>query len=260
MRKIAIICFILLTAILLTALLMAGCNSISNTRSAASAAEIIQKDYNYEKLFYGTHKIEFEIHLETIGYPNNIINPAGKLIEDLVYQSKDLDGYAAYLEKRFTENDSASDFEPFLNDDGTQYVYHSSLTENYTVEFQNEDYIIINYNTWYYRSGAAHGNYQVQYYIIDMAERKLLYINELINQVPDSVLAGIITEECGIENFQRDNIWPPDTISVKKEGAELLWNVYSIAPYSAGLVSIIIPNVAANQYLTDKGKAIRAAR
>jgi len=244
--------FLFLSAVLL----LADCNSISNSRSDESGIEIIQKDYNYEKMFYGTHKIEFEIHLENIGYSNN----TGKLIEDLIYQSRNPDEYADYLEKRFTENDSALDFQPVLNDDGTQYIYHSCLTENYTIEFHNDEYIIINYNTYYYRSGAAHGNYLVQYYIIDIAERKLLYINELINPVPDSVLKGIIADEYDIDSLQRDYIWPPDTISIKNKGAELLWNVYTIAPYSAGLISIIIPDGIADQYLTDKGTAIKAAR
>jgi len=223
------------------------------SKQVLNTAQITAKDYIYEKIFFGTHNIEFEIHLENSG-------SSAELIEKLIYKNRNMDEYAAYLEERFTEQYSADDYPLLMNDDGTQYIYHSSLIENYSIEFCDGKFIIIYYNTWYYRSGAAHGNYLFEYYIIDAAERKLLEINELITPIPDSVLKEIIADKYETELFLRDNIWPPDSISVKPEGVELLWNVYTITPYAAGHVSIEIPCSAADLYLTEKGKLISAGR
>ncbi|MCL2214612.1 MAG: RsiV family protein [Treponema sp.] len=264
MRKNLKLSLILISTLLLTVLL-AGCSSTSNTRSGESsgnAAEISKKDYKYDKLYYGTHNIEYDIHLENIVYSDragSIVTAAGSLIEELIYQNKNFDDYAAYLEKRFTDESAAGGFPLIMNGDGTQHIYQSSLTENYSIEFHDESFVIILYSTFYYNSGAAHGNYEFNYYIIDIAEQRLLTINDLIDPVPDSILKEFIMDKYGIDNYLRDNIWPPDTISINNEGVILLWNIYTITPYAAGFISIVLPDKTVNPYLTSKGKVVKAA-
>ena len=228
-------------------------NAAPNESAAEVSGEIVQKDYVYKKTFFGTHEIEFEIHLENIAHGFS----AAKLIEKLIYQNLNLDGYAVYLENRFLGNSAAADYPPFLNEDGTQYVYHSMLTENYKIEYFDESFVIIAYDTWYYNSGAAHGYYCFQFYIIDIAAEKIMEISDLLLPVPDSVLKEIIFTEYGIDNFLRDNIWPPDTININPEGIQLLWNVYTITPYAAGYISINIPDSIAGSHLTERGKQLK---
>jgi hypothetical protein len=56
-----------------------------------------------------------------------------------------------------------------------------------------------------------------------------------------------------------ESLWPPDTVSFTASGILLYWNVYSIAPYSAGPIEIIAPYDAIDDYLTAHGKSLKAS-
>ena len=239
------------TFIFLLAVLLFGCATNSgNNRAVTQDTGIIYKDYNYENTIYETHKIRFEFHLENIKYSQS----TAALIEKLIYQNKDFDDYAVYLENKFIDTYVSGFYPPVYYDDGTLYYYESCLVENYYFEYHDEEYIIIYYNYYFYTSGTAHGNYGFLYYIIDIAAEKILTINDLISPVPDSVLIELIREEYEVNYFLRDHIWPPDTINLSKEGASLSWNIYTITPYVTGFVYINLPDE--NKYLTEKGRVI----
>jgi len=237
--------------IIFSVILLAGCAVNSGiTTPAAPDTGIIHKDYNYENLLYGTHKIHFEFHLENINYSQS----TAALIEKLIYRNKDFDNFAFHLENDFTERYISGFYPPVFYDDGTQYYYESCLIENYYIEYHDADYIIIYYNSYFYTSGTAHGNYAFFYYIIDIAAEKILAFNEIINPVPDAVLTDLIKNDYEVNYFLRDNIWPPDSINLSKEGVSLLWNIYTITPYVTGFVYVNIPDE--NKYLTEKGRTI----
>jgi len=214
-----------------------------------SGSGIIKNNYVYELTLYGTHKILFEIYLENIGYSDT----TDALIKKLIYQGKNPGEYADYLEKQFIENYATGYFPPITDDDGTQYFYKSNFAVNYVIDFHNDDFIIIHYNDYVY-SGGAHGNYQTFYYIIDIASERILNISDIIRPVPDAELNALIKKTYDFQNYLRDNIWPPDSINISNNGVFLLWNIYSITPYVAGLININLVN--ANPYLTEKGQAI----
>ena len=243
MKKTLIFC------LLLTALFLFGCAS---TPRSSSGSGIVKKDYHYEKTFYDTHTIEFEIHLENIRHNDS----AAGLIERLVYQNKNFDDYAGYVENKFVEDRATGFYRPIFYDDGTQYYYHSSMSESFIIDYHDDDYVIIHYSNHYYNSGAAHGNYWIEYYIIDIAAEKILSLNEIIAPVPDAILISLIKSEYDIENFLRDNIWAPDSINISKDGVSLLWNIYTISPYVIGDIYISLPHSTANTYLTEKGRQI----
>jgi len=243
--------YLVLSVFLLTVFLY-SCGTAANQRANSMLSEIIKKDYSYEKTYFETHDILFEIHLENTGHSQS----AAKLVERLVYGNMNFDEYAEYLENRFIGNLNSDDFILFINESGIQRAFQSSLIENYKVEYYDNDFIILFYTTYSYKSGNAHGDSLSLYYIIDIAQEKILEINDILSPVPDSVLTEIIAKKYGIDNFLRENIWPPDSISVISDGVILLWNVYSIAPHSTGAVSVTIPNSTANIYLTQKGKQL----
>ena len=103
----------------------------------------------------------------------------------------------------------------------------------------------------------AHGNYWVQYFIVDLTDEKILGIDDLIYPISDKLLREIIKEEYEIDYYLRENIWPPDTISFQKDGIILLWNTYSITPYATGLIEINIKNNIIESYLTEKGVKLK---
>jgi len=229
--------------LLITTMLFIGCD---NTPA------IVQKEYVYEKMFFENHRFTFDIHLENVGSSGKIHD----LINNLIYENKSFDEYIEYKERNFTGNIDESDY-PLMDDDGTENIYHSDLIEKYSIVFNNDMYIIFEYNTYYYISGTAHGNSFINYYVLDIKEKRILDINDLIYPIPDDLLKEIIESNYNENNFFRDNIWPPDAVNFCNKNVELIWNTYTLAPYALGIINIEIQDEIVGQYLTEKGKILR---
>jgi len=213
--------------------------------------EIISKHYQNEMKLQGTFTAEFDIRLENVGYSKK----KAKLVEKLVYQGKNFDEYFAFTEDNFVKTIDAKDFLPIIGEDGNEYYNQSYFNESYNILHYNDSYIIVEYNKYYVSSSAAHAYIWTEYFIIDMAQERLLGINDIATPLPDDFLNEMIKEDYNVDQFLRDNIWPPDTININHDNVELIWNVYTITPYSDGIISITLRN---DSFLTKKGKAIKA--
>ncbi|MDR0313986.1 MAG: hypothetical protein LBI14_10355 [Treponema sp.] len=216
---------------------------------------IIHKDYEYEKMFFDTHKFTFEFHLENTSNSNK----TSGLIERLIYQNKNFDDYVSLRENEFVGDIYKDDYLPMIGEDGTVYLYHSDLIERYTIEYYDDSFVIIQYHYYLYYAGAAHGFYWFEYYIVDIAEERILGLSDLVNQIPDDVLKEIIKSNYEIDSFLRDEIWSPDSVNIQKDNITLLWNIYSITPYFYGLIEIDIQDEICEPYLTEKAKMIKKA-
>ena len=207
---------------------------------------IISVDYQDEAMFFGALKIEFDIHLESI-------NNSETLIRKLIYDNKNFDEYIEYRKNEFIGSPDREIYQPEGNESG--YIYNYELNVKYNVLYNCDLYVIIKHSEYYY-TGGAHGNYWTMYYIIDLKEERIMDLDDLVNQIPDNILKDTIASTHNIVRFLSDEIWPPDSINTNNGKIELIWNVYSITPYSDGLINIIIPDLTVQQYLTDKGKEI----
>jgi len=238
--------------IILLALLIFSCGTVETSKELIKpySGVIIHKDYQYTKTFFGTQVVDFNMHLENIADSDK----SAKLAEELIYQNKSFDDYAEYLETRF--DGTSNEYPLFYNDDGTHKIFYLYLTENYNIIFHDEKFLLIKYHTEYY-TGGAHGNYLHKYYTIDIDAGKLLEIDDLIVQIPESVLSRILSADYDTDSFFQRDIWPPDTITFNTEGVELFWNVYTITPYAMGPVSAVIPYPTADSYLTNKGNQLK---
>jgi len=212
---------------------------------------IVNRQYQNEKILRGTFKAEFDIRLENVGYSKK----TAKLVERLVYQGKNFDEYFAYAENKFIETINDDDFLPIAGEDGKEYYNQSYFNESYNILHHNDSYIIIEYNKYYVFSYAAHGNIWTEYFIIDLAQERILGIDDIATPLSDDFLDDMIHENYNINTFLREQIWPPDTININHDSVELIWNVYTITPYSDGIISIALQN---DSFLTKKGKAIKA--
>jgi len=224
-------------------LLLAGC---------VKKESILQEHYSEEINLFGNYIAEFDIHLENAGYSKKISN----LIEKLIYNGMGFDEYIVNAQNEFIGPVSSDDFPPLVDDDGKTYFYKSFFNESYKIISHNKSFIIVEYNEYFYRSGAAHGNYWTNYFIIDIAQEKILSINDLMLPVSEDYLKKLIENEYNITHYLRSNIWPPDTININSDNIVLLWNTYTITPYSDGIIGLILYEV---QYLTDKGRVLQAS-
>ncbi|GBU28144.1 hypothetical protein R84B8_01702 [Treponema sp. R8-4-B8] len=213
--------------------------------------DIISKHYQNEMMIKGTFKAEFDIRLENVGYSKK----TARLVERLVYQGKNFDEYFTLAQEEFIKTINVNDFLPIIGKDGNEYYNQSYFNESYNILHYNDSYIIIEYNKYYVFSSAAHSNIWTEYFIIDIAQERLLGINDIATPLPDDFLYEMIKEDYRVDQLLRDNIWPPDTININHDSVELVWNVYTITPYSDGIINIVLQN---DSFLTKKGKAIKA--
>jgi hypothetical protein len=218
-----------------------------------STPEIIHKNFEYEKIVLDNYRFTFEIHLENFKYPIKV----SELIKKLIYQNNTFDEYISFIENKFIENISKENFPTIINDDETEYIYRSYLNETYNVEYYNDLFVIIKYFAYIYYSGMVHGNYMFKYFVIDLNNKRILEINDLIYQVPDELLKEIIQNKYKIDYYLRENIWPPDTISFKKDSIVLMWNIYTITPYVNGPIELNIQDKIIESYFTEKGITLK---
>jgi hypothetical protein len=221
--------------------------------SACGKKEDIKSvQYKEEKTLNGIFKAKFEISLENVARPQK----AAKLLEKLIYQGKSIDEYAVYAQDNFINTIKSEDFLPITGQDGKEYFNQSYFNEIYKILYHDNSYIIIEYNKYYAFSYAAHGNILTQYLIIDIAQGRILDIDDIAAPLPDDFLAGIIRTNYNMTGeFFRDHIWPPDTINIKRNSVELFWNVYTITPYAYGIIGVSLQD---DSFLTPKGKAVKA--
>ena len=223
--------------------------------SIVNAIEITGIENYYEKYLFDNYFLELNISLENIGNNENISN----LITELIYHNHGFNEYAAYIENLFLEDIGTTYFPDIIQEDGSVYIYRSYLSVEYSIEHINDNFIIIRYFEYVYYSGAAHGLYWIHYYIIDLSEKKLLEVNDLIINIPDEILIRKIESRYNIRYYLREYIWPPDSINFIKDGIELYWNIYQITPYSDGVIVIGFSYTDIEQYLTEKGRLMFAS-
>jgi len=213
--------------------------------SCGSDVIIESKNYRYNKTFSGGHKVEFDIYLENVGYSKKV----SRLVKKLVYQNMSFDKFAVYLENDFIER--------FSGDDGV-YTHNSHLSEDYNIVYHDAYNVIIQNNYYYIYRDMAHGYYAVNFYIIDIKEERILNIEDILNPIPDDILKELIEKDYEMEEYWRDNIWPPDTINIDRDGVEIVWGVYELAPYYIGWIWVDLPEEISKQYLTDRGRLIKS--
>lgn len=211
---------------------------------------IIQEHYRNDIILFDTYRVEFDIRLENIGYSDK----TARLIKSLVYQDKDFDEYITFTENEFIGPVTSEDFPPVTDEYEYEYLYQSFLNESYNILHHNKNFVVIEYNNYYYYSGAAHGMFWTKFYNIDIKDGKILEIDDLLNPIPDDFLVSLINEQYNIKFFLREEIWPPDTVYINRDNIELIWNVYTITPYSDGIICLIIQD---DTYLTKKGKSLK---
>jgi len=219
----------------------------------STAPKIVQKEYSNEKMLFTNYRITFEIHLENIGISGKIYN----LVNNLIYDNKNFNEYIKYTEDNFIRLIDEENYLPMTDEEGTEYLYQAYLNEKYSIVFYNDTHIIIKYDSYSYYAGAAHGNSLVEYFIIDLNEKRILDIDDLFISVPQTVIKGMLESNYAIENYLRENIWPPDTVNFRAESVELIWNTYTITPYVFGTIDVEVPYNVIEHYLTYKGKALK---
>jgi hypothetical protein len=208
--------------------------------------------YNYEKIVFDDYRFKLEFHLGALEGDKKIEG----LIKTLVYNGKEPDAYVGFKEQAVLGVLTKEDSPPQPGEEGKN-IRQGQYIERVEIKNYGGAFVILRRENYLYYSGQAHGISLIEYYVLDLDEAKILSLNELSSPIPEDILKSSIASKFDIDFNYRKSVWPPDTISLEPEGLLLLWNVYSIAPYSKGPVEITVPYSLTDGYLTEKARLIR---
>jgi hypothetical protein len=226
--------------------------SCKTTQTGSGGLKVREYEYAYQKMVFDDYRFKFEFHVTSLEGDKRIEG----IIKDLIYNGRSPDAYAEYKEKTVLE-DLAKEGRPPQAGGNGENLREGEYIESVGIKNYGDFFAILRRDEYTYYSGQAHGNPQTQYYVVDLDEARILSPGELSSAIPEDAVKESIASKFNIDFNYREFVWPPDTISLEREGLLLFWNVYSIAPYSEGPIEITIPYSRANSYLTEKAKLIR---
>ncbi len=188
-----------------------------------------------------------------------------KLIKDIIYDSLSVEKYADNIIDKNLPGDAAN---KIINPKTMPNKYSSwEYGEETAVKAVSANIIVIQQDQWEY-TGGAHGNSNTKYFVIDLVNKKRIFIDDIIkNQASPSfsmLIENSIRDQFEIKSdvplseigFFEDSIKLSEDFFINAEGIGFQWDKYEIAPYSMGQIEIIIPYALINDFLTDKGKQI----
>jgi hypothetical protein len=146
-------------------------------------------------------------------------------------------------------------------------MYDSEYIEQGTVEFSSASLVVFRHEYYFSSSIDAHGVSNTTYYVVDVARGEIIGLDDIV--LPGEQMTGILERflkkqyqvadgasltEAG---FFDEPLAPPDTFSVGQDGLRFVWNRYSIAPNSMGLIELTVPYDAIDACLTAKGRELK---
>jgi hypothetical protein len=235
-------------SVLSTLVMLLSCTTAQTGRGGLKIREY---EYNYEKMVFDDYRFKLKFNLGALEGDKKIEG----IIKALVYNGREPEAYVAFKEKAVLEVLGEEDSPPGFGEGGI--INQGEYIETVEVKSYGDSFVILRRDNYLYYSGQAHGISLTEYFVLDLDEAKILPPGGLVSAVPEDILKNSISLKHEIDFTYRESLWPPDTVSLEREGLLLLWNVYSIAPYSEGPIEITLPYSLVNGYLTEKAKLIR---
>jgi len=129
------------------------------------------------------------------------------------------------------------------------WMNYASINEM-NVVMNDNDWIVIRSSAYFYK-GGAHGNYGVSYINIDMRNKKVWTMEDILT-VDTLQLQTLLEAEARNqynmsptakleENYLTDEILPNGNVYITHTGITFVYNPYEIASYAQGIISLFIP-------------------
>lgn len=154
---------------------------------------------------------------------------------------------AADIDKEYT----LSSMNNWAIDDGFSVVY-------------NENNIVVLDNYHYEYTGGAHGNYSSSFINIDMANKKVLSIHDIIKIDSAALIQKLeiqarlhfgLDEQQGLNSRLFNNeLHIPDNFYIGAKGITFVYGLYEIASYADGIIELYIPYNKLSDMLTPSFK------
>jgi hypothetical protein len=121
---------------------------------------------------------------------------------------------------------------------------------------------------WEYYTGGAHGMHNRDYYVFSLGEKRRLSLGDIIldeaKPALDDLVEAALREQMGIPEWiplsERGFVEnPPDKLDdffLNSQGLGFQWDPYKIAPYSMGIIEVVIPYDALQGMFTPLGLSV----
>ncbi len=180
-------------------------------------------------------------------------NPDLKVLRDTLEQM----GYVTYVDGTHASPRSAKGME--LTD-----IDPASVTAgNYSVNILSLRYMSPNLAVWkdeleYYLAGAAHGRTQSRYLNYDIPANRVILLSDLFRNGYEKPLLAELKERLkeNPEVFEDADIYIPDNFFISEQGITFVYDVYAVAPFSAGEIEVSFAPYELNELLTPKASAL----
>ena len=212
-----------------------SCNlSIEYTYIKNSSQEVLKDTLNnyLTTLFFGDSYVNRPIEEIITDYTNDYVQTYKSDLESLFKEDKEIN----------KENGESI---------GPWYNYEKTLNSN--IESYNKDLLV--YKIYYQEyTGGAHGIYSTNYYNFDLKTKMILKLEDIFvpnykKALVEEIWRQLIKdnkvstkEELRDMGYEySDELSPTSNFKLDKQSITFLYNVYEIAPYSMGSISITIP-------------------
>jgi hypothetical protein len=148
------------------------------------------------------------------------------------------------------------------SDDELYFLNYESYT-NTRVRYNANDFVVIEAMNYVY-SGGAHGNYGSGFYNYDVANQKVLKLNDILtadSTTLNKIALKFFRSQYNIKNNEplskvtfEDTLSLNDNFYINSKGISFLFNPYEIASYAQGQLEVFIPFEAVKNYLKPEFK------
>jgi hypothetical protein len=191
---------------------------------------------------------KLEIALSLLDVPGE----KGRFIPDVLYGGLDLDAYAEKrlfgYDKMYEEMRHVAERIPDMSTTALNWYYN----EAFACDAWNSQVAVIS-REWEYYTGGAHGMRNKDYYVFSLADKRRLALGDIVPEEAkpalDNLVEAALRKQMEIpdwiplteQGFFEDSVDRLEDFFLTPQGLGFQWDPYEIAPYSMGIIEIIIP-------------------
>jgi hypothetical protein len=248
-----------------------------NTPAIASPVAVAFKSVNYTKTILSELKIDGEnpsVKLDFSLLKLDAPEPLAQLINQSLYNGKTPEAYRDDVIAGFSEQYTAQWANYSADTESLLSVLSAAYEEDSQIISLSPRFILIKRYIYEY-TGGAHGNYENEYFVIDLEQIALLKLDDILVEGGRTRLVPFVDEALRDYAAQvlDDPIPPDETLSyvyfedtveipedvdffLTAEGIGFQWDPYDIAAYVIGSIEVTIPYTKIQNLFNLRGHAL----
>jgi hypothetical protein len=175
-----------------------------------------------------------------------------RFIPDILYEGLDLDAYAEKrlfgYDKMYEEMRHVAERIPDMSTTALNWYYNEAFAK----DAENSQIAVIS-REWEYYTGGAHGMRNKNYYVFSLDDKRLLALGDIVPEEAkpalDNLVEAALRKQMEIpdwiplteQGFFEESVNRLEDFFLTSQGLGFQWDPYQIAPYSMGIIEIIIP-------------------